>query len=497
MTAPVQPREEGPEEGPPAEVNPAGSQAGRHGVQSGQGRIGKPRRRRIRRSIVAVLVAVSCLLVLLSTTVVWAHRTLLDTGTFVGTVGPVFQDPVVASGVATRATDELFTELNLQARLRDALPPKVSFAAVPITNATKGYVAGELTKVLSSPQFQAIWTATLTATHKQLVAVLRGEKTPVLSTSGGYIVLNTVPLINQALGKVSGLASDLAGKPVTLPAITSADPPQQAVTKLSQALGVPLPASFGEITLVRSSDLATVRQGVKAFDGLTLILPLVTIVLIALALGLSVNRRRTLLQLAVGVSLLMIVERRSVLHEQSVLANAAHNPQVASSVLDDLLHGFFTLTAWVLAVALVVLVIAVLCGPYRWAVAMRAWVKQTGHSIATARGGGRHGPAVTWIASHAAGLPAGRRRRRRDPAPDRQRVVDQLPHHRRAARRLRDLPPADQASPARRDVARLRSRQPGRPPDSHRRNLAKSGSLDFRELAMELPGLVLSPRSAN
>jgi hypothetical protein len=167
---------------------------------------------------------------------------------------------------------------------------------------------------------------------------------------------------------------------------------------------VPLPSNFGEITLVRSSDLATVRQGVKAFDGLTLILPLVTIVLIALSLWLSVNRRRTVLQLAVGVSLLMIIERRSVIHEQSTLANAAHNPQVALSVLGDLLHGFFVLTAWVLAVALVVLVITVLCGPYRWAVAMRSWVKRTAHSIAAARSGGRHGQVVTWMASHAAGL---------------------------------------------------------------------------------------------
>src|SRR5436305_668893 len=84
------------------------------------------------------------------------------------------------------------------------------------------------------------------------------------SPSGGYIVLNTVPVISQALAKVSGLASDLAGKPVTLPAITSADPPQQAVTKLSKALGVPLPGNFGQITLVRSCDLATVQKGVKA-----------------------------------------------------------------------------------------------------------------------------------------------------------------------------------------------------------------------------------------
>jgi hypothetical protein len=399
MTASVQPREEGA----PAGADPAGSQAGGDAPRSGHERTGKPRRRRIRRSVVAVLVALSCLLVLLSTTVVWAHRTLLNTGTFVGTVGPVFKDPAVASAVAARATDELFTELNLQTRLRDALPPKVSFAAVPITNATKGYVAGKLTNVLSSPRFQAVWTAALTATHKQLVAVLRGQNTAAVSSSGDYIVLNTVPLINQALGQVSGLASDLAGKPVTLPTITSADPPQQAVNKLSQALGVSLPSNFGEITLVRSSDLATVRQGVKAFDGLTLILPLVTIVLIALSLWLSVNRRRTVLQLAVGVSLLMIIERRAVIHEQGVLASAAHNPQVAQSVLDDLLHGFFVLTAWVLGVALVILVIAVLCGPYRWAVAMRSWVKRTGRSIAGARGGDHRG-VVGWMASHAGGL---------------------------------------------------------------------------------------------
>jgi hypothetical protein len=339
--APVQP----PGENVPADADLARSEAGRHAVQSGQERTKKPRRRRIRRSIVGVLAALSCLLVLLSATVVWAHRTLLNTPTFVGTVGPVFKHPEVTSAVAARATDELFTELNLRARLRAALPPKASFAAVPITNATKGFVAGELAKVLASPQFQAIWTRTLTTTHQQLVAVLRGQNTAAVSASGGYIVLNTVPVINQALGKVSGLASDLTGKPVTLPTITSADVPQQQVAKLSKALGVTLPANFGQITLVRSGDLATVRQAVKAFDGLTLVLPLVTIALIALCLWLSVNRRRTLLQLAVGVSLLMIVERRVVLHEQSVLASAAHNPQLAQTVLGDLLHGFFVLTA--------------------------------------------------------------------------------------------------------------------------------------------------------
>ena len=146
----------------------------------------------------------------------------------------------------------------------------------------------------------------------------------------------------------------------------------------------------------------------KAFDRLTMVLPLITILLIALSLWLSVNRRRTVLQLAVGVSLLMIVERRVVLHEQGALASAAHNPQVAQSVLGDLLHGYFVLTAWGLGVALVVLVIAVLGGPYRWAVAIRSRVTRTWRSITAARPGGRRGQLVTWMASHAAGLqPAG------------------------------------------------------------------------------------------
>jgi hypothetical protein len=146
----------------------------------------------------------------------------------------------------------------------------------------------------------------------------------------------------------------------------------------------------------------------------------------------------------VGVSLLMIVERRVVIHEQGALASAAHNPEVAQSVLGDLLHGFFVLTAWVLGVALVVLVIAVLSGPYRWAVAIRSWVKRTGRSIAGARGGDHRG-VVGWMAAHAAGLQlAGAA-----VAGILLLIVAQLRHHRRAAHRLRVLPPADQACPAR------------------------------------------------
>ena len=396
-----------PDEGAPSAEELARIQSEVDALKSELDRIKTPRKRRFRRSVVGVLVVLSCLFVLLSTTVVWAHRTVLNTTAFVNTVGPVFQSPEVNSAVASRATDQLFKELNLQSRLRNALPPKASFVAVPITAATESYVSAELAKVLGSERFQTVWTSTLTSTHTQVVAVLRGQNSQALSTSGGYIVLNTVPVINHALGDVSGLASNLTGKNVTLPTITSAELPQQAVNKLSQALGVQLPSNFGQITLVRSNNLATVQRGVKAFDRLTLALPLITLALIALSLWLSVARRRTLIQLMVGIALLMIVLRRVVIHEQGTLANSAHNPQVAQIVLSDLLNGFFVLTAWVLGVALAILVVALVSGPYRWAVALRSIVARTWHRGVATVSGERRDRTFAWMGSHADGLQLG------------------------------------------------------------------------------------------
>ena len=367
-------------------------------------RLRAPRKRRVRQGVVGLLVALSCILIVVSTVVVWAHRTVLNTDTFVHTVGPVFQHPEVDAAVATRATDQLFTQLQLQQRLRESLPEKVSFAAGPITGATKGYVSEQMAKVLGSDRFQTIWVNARTFTHETVVQVLRGKGTSTISNSNGYIVLNTVPVINQALGSISGLASNLTGRSVTLPTITSAEPPKQAVDKLSKALGVQLPSDYGQIRLVRSANLSVAQRGVKAFDRLTIVLPLFTLALTAIGLWLSKTRRRTLVQLLVGSSLLLIVLRRVVIYEQSALANDANNRQVAQIVLGDLLHGFFVLTAWLLAIALATLVVALVTGPYRWAVSLRRFVAVAWHRGVEAASPERRARSLSWIRAHADAL---------------------------------------------------------------------------------------------
>jgi hypothetical protein len=360
----------------------------------------RARRRRLRRLLVGLLVALSCVGVVLSTLVVWTHRTVLNTDVFVATVGPVFENPAVTDQVGSRATNQLFDALQLQNRLKEALPQQASFIAGPATNGAKSFVSGALGKVLASSEFQKAWLRALKSTHKQVVVILEGQSSPVLSTQGGTVVLNTVPLINQALQQLSQVTSSLAGKPVKLPTVTSAELPQSAVDKMSKALGVQLPSNFGQITLFQSDQLASVQRGVKVFDGITVLLPLLTVAAIVLSLWLSLSRRRTLVQMLVVTALLMIVTRRVVVHFESTLAAKANSPDVASQVLAQLMNGLFVMTAWILGIVLAVLVVTLLTGPYRWAVRLRAVTGRLAKQVAEAASQPRRQEARRFTRSH-------------------------------------------------------------------------------------------------
>src|SRR3954451_13869522 len=58
------------------------------------------RRSRTRRVLAAVLVVLFVLLLPLTVTAAWAHRTVLDTDTYVSTVAPVASAPAVTAAVS-------------------------------------------------------------------------------------------------------------------------------------------------------------------------------------------------------------------------------------------------------------------------------------------------------------------------------------------------------------------------------------------------------------
>lgn len=387
------------EEGPETETELERVTAERDALRDALEQSRSPRRRG-RRTLVGGLVALTCLLVLLSTVVVWAHVTLLNTTKFVNTVEPVIRDRVVTAEVATRVTDQLFTALNVQGRLQSALPEPISGLAAPLSQAAEGFVRDKVTEVLQSREFVGLMLASLRHTHAEVVAALRGQSTPALRISDGKVTLNLLPVLNEALGQAGTTISGLLGRQVTLPTISGGELPPQAIARISSALGVPLPGNLGQITLVESSQLTAVQSIVGLSDVAVVGLPILTLVILALTLWLSLSRRRTLIQLMVGSALLLVILRHVVTYSKAGLVAHATNPPIAGRVVDELLRGFYTSTAWLLVAALVVLLVALVTGPYPWAVGGRQWVGQLTTAAVSAGQTAGGGTAGAWVGAH-------------------------------------------------------------------------------------------------
>lgn len=375
---------------------------------------GRRRRRlaRARRILVGVLVAVFSLLLPVTAVVGWAHNTVLNTNGWVRTVGPIATDPAVTAALSVEVTNQLFTALDAQGEIANALPPKASFLAAPITNGVKGYVQTGVDKVLNTPQFHTLWVNANRFAHQQLVKVLRGDTKAVVTTNG-EVVLNLVPLINATLQELGPFVSGLVGQTVTLPTLSSNELPASACQRISAALGRPLPTTCGQIPLFPADKLTQAQRIVRAFDRITVLLLVLTPVVGAVALWVSRRRRRTLLQLSVGGLLGLVVFRRAIwwLQGDLVATGKPQNKAARQAILDHATHGFFTLSGWLAAGLAVLAVVALVTGPYRWATATRGYVAAGGRQawglgVATVRAA-RDDRTVVWIDSHMSAMQVG------------------------------------------------------------------------------------------
>ena len=84
-----------------------------------------------------VLLVLACLLAILSVVVVYARNELLNTDTFVATVGPLAKDPNVQHTVATKVSESLVAKTDVEQRIKEALPSRAGFLANPISGAVQ------------------------------------------------------------------------------------------------------------------------------------------------------------------------------------------------------------------------------------------------------------------------------------------------------------------------------------------------------------------------
>jgi hypothetical protein len=337
---------------------------------------------------------------------VWARRAVLDTDRYVSIIGPLADDPAVQSIVADRVTDRVMMLLDVDTVVGDALPERAAFLAAPMANAVQGFVHDQVRRVLASDAFARFWAEANRFAHSRVLAVLDGG-VATLSTREGRILLNLLPLVNLALAQIKVFAAGLVSPDITIPEIDVADPPEDAIARLEQALGRDLPDDFGQIAVYDANELGSFQRAVRLFDRSVIALVILFPILVASAVWLSRRRRRTLIQLMAGFAIVAVVERRLALAATLDVIGALEPPgrTVAEAFANRLLASLFSYTGGLLAVAVLVLVVAIVTGPYPWAVAARTYIRDLGATrggrISVERPGS---PALAWVRTHRDGL---------------------------------------------------------------------------------------------
>ncbi|GAA0468960.1 hypothetical protein GCM10010167_27680 [Paractinoplanes deccanensis] len=259
-----------------------------------------PRRtsRRVRGIVAAILAAVAAFALVLSVVGLWAARTALNTDRWVTTVAPLPQDPAISAAVAQYATDQTFTVINVEQRLRDVLPQQAGFAAGPIAGQLHQQVERIVTNVLRSDGFQTVWIELNRRVHDRVMAVVEGDS-EVVTAAGDHIDIDLLPLINQALRELSAQLPTLFGKQITLPDLSSGAIPDNLRVRVEEALGVTLPANFAQFTVYDGGQLKALQDTVAASKRYLALFVASTIVLVIAAFVVSPRRRRTAVQLGI------------------------------------------------------------------------------------------------------------------------------------------------------------------------------------------------------
>jgi len=217
--------------------------------------------------------------------------------------------------------------------------------------------------------------------------------------------------VNLALGSIQRVATDLVGRDVTLPTIQEGEAPSESITKLEQALGISLPDSYGQLVVYDAEDLQALQQAVSTLERLLVLLLILIPVLVAASLWVSTRRRRTLIQLTAGAAVGLVVVRRIAIISRDSLFDRVDTQRFPSVrvLTDELMESLFRTTAVLLAIVLLTLLIALITGPYPWAVTGRGWVRDGARGIAAAFSG--HATPDTgrarWLRDHRDGLMLG------------------------------------------------------------------------------------------
>ncbi len=349
------------------------------------------RRRHIswRAPVSALLIVIGCVLAPLSVVGVWTANQVSDTNRYIANIEPLIHEPAVQNALTDKITTQITTHLNVTGYANQAAAlltskglPRVGTLlktfGPAISSAVTGFVHNTVHKIVTSDRFANTWIQVNTVAHQTLVQALSGQNGAV-AVSNGQVTIDLAPFI--AIVK-----QNLAARGFTL---VNSLPPIH-----------PTLALFSSKTLVQAQTLY------RLINDLKIVLPILSLVLIAAGVYIARGHRRALIGAGLGFAASMLVLGAALLIVRGVYLNSVPNdvlPSNAAAVMFDTLVRFIKEALRVLLViGLIVAIGAFLTGPSVTAVRTRAgfksafgWIRSSGE-----RKGLTTGPAGRWTYAH-------------------------------------------------------------------------------------------------
>jgi hypothetical protein len=349
---------------------------------------------RWRRILTLVLVVLTSVSLVSAAVAVWAHQVVFNTDRFMETVAPVLNDDDVYVLLGDRATDSVLQVLAIEDRLEDLLgsldtyisdalsdalppdnrledlleridPPTFAQLAAPIAGAIETRIDNGVHVFFNAENFSEPLTALTRRAHEVAVALVRADPAdyPNVYIEDGEVKLDLTAYIGQALSNVTDDVR--AALPDFDPPDIVTDQVEDARNRLADALDTNLPEDFGQVTIMSADVLSQAQDAAAQLDRYAWIGAIVSVVLLIATLLVSPHRRRTVLQLGIGVFVAVIVVAVTIRWLQSSIIEEIVDPQgsvVADNLIGDVLSGFRTLELLIAVGAIAVAIVAYLAG---------------------------------------------------------------------------------------------------------------------------------------
>ncbi len=347
--------------------------------------------------VASLLIVLGCVLAPMSVLAVWTANQVSDTSRYVANIAPLASNPAIQGALTDKITAEITSHIPVSSLTSQAAGALSSHGLTragsllksftpSIVSAVAGYIHSQVHKVVTSSAFAQLWVRLNTVAHAHLVKALSGQGSSALSVRNGQVTLGLGPFIDVAKQRISARGLTIVDR---------------------------VPPINPTFELFSAKYFVKAQTGYRLINDLKIVLPILTLLLLASGVYIARSHRRALIGAGLGVAAAMLVLAAGLLIFRGIYLNSIPNSKVpadaAAALYDTLVRFIKQGLRTLLVVGLVVAGAAFITGPSVTAVRTRAafsrgfgWVRAHGD-----RAGLSTGPVGRWTYGHRRALRIG------------------------------------------------------------------------------------------